>query len=279
MLLKFNIQNTSVYIDTGDNLGVHEVSNDESSIDTKHIMYVIYAYMHTCYKLFKKSPDQDIHTLNVSVQKGLPDIFNQNKEFFKNFKVKLDILQDHFLHYYRNHASNNNAVFIPSERNGIHLTFQELQSYRTSLLHHASRKSLNLLKLVQPAQSTELSIPTANYYIFLSNLFLKPIAKNNKYKRLITYLEKHILKGTYDVDTLTGTIYFIPFNKKVNVNICFNDLVNSLFSFWCYLHSNPQPQDALFFEHPFLYMNDECKTHFKKILKDLSSEKIIVITS
>lgn len=185
-------------------------------------------------------------------------------------------------------TNTKNVFLIPVERNGLHLFYKELSNRRTALLHHASRKQLDLKSLLHDVLGSKYAKPIADYIDWLNEL---PDLKKNKEKKrkddslhIIAEEIKKIIGGKYEINN-DGNIEFIPKKTrgkpsppKLDLHLS-SSTIKSLFGIWFYLEYQAQVNDTIMLDEPELNLHPSNQRVIARIVTKLVNAGINVILS
>ncbi len=178
------------------------------------------------------------------------------------------------------------AFLIPAERNGLHLFFHELSSRRVALLHHASKKDIDIHELLRDVMRSRYAMPIARYINWLNDLTeRKKRAGKGEFHGFAKKLEKELAGGTYRVDTMTGEITFKPYQIQRGKKTDFLGLhatsstVKSLFGLWFYLAYQAKEGDILMIDEPELNVHPENQRKLARLFASLVNAGLNIVMS
>lgn len=235
------------------------------------------------------APDGPSFSFNI-VKGALSAFFNIDQDIFqktefeavlKNGKKWSACLQEM--------GSFCDCFLIPAERNGLHLFFRELSSRRTALLHHASKKNIDIGKLLQDVISSPYATPIADYIDWLNMVASnhktttkKGVAEDIAGKKL----QKDILHGKYSLDR-EGRISFTPYQSKRGKKYHTSKLalhmgsstVKSFFGLWYYLTYQAEKGDVLMIDEPEINVHPENQRGIARLIASLVNKGLYCVIS
>ena len=174
---------------------------------------------------------------------------------------------------------------MPAERNGLHLFYKELSNRRTALLHHASKKNINIQELLKDVIESRYATPIADYIDWLNKLSDNKKNTGN-FHSIATKILKEITQGRYRVSSLSNDIFFHPYQKKrdgkpiVEMGLHMAaSTVKSMFGLWFFLEYQAKKGDILMIDEPELNMHPTNQRIIARILAHLVNQGIYVIVS
>jgi predicted ATPase len=167
---------------------------------------------------------------------------------------------------------SRDILIFPAERAGFNIFHQELNAYRTHLLHNFNQHNLNLITAKYPK-------PIADYIDWLN---LIPNYKNQKselFSSLSTTLQNNILGGSYSLDE-TNSINFHLNNQKDTLPLHLtSSTVKTYFGLWFYLQHMAQEGDVLMIDEPELSLHPNNQRKIARLLAQLVNKGIKVVIS
>ncbi|WP_420924775.1 AAA family ATPase [Actinobacillus pleuropneumoniae] len=178
----------------------------------------------------------------------------------------------------------NDVFIIPAERNGLHLFYRELSNRRTALLHHASRKELDLASLLKDVLGSKYARPIADYIDWLNSLVdIKNSNKGTSFHHVAEEIKK-LIGGKYEVNN-DGNIEYIPRkirNKpsapKLDLHLS-SSTIKSLFGIWFYLEYQAKENSTLMIDKPELNLHPSNQRVIARIIAKLINSNINVVVS
>lgn len=175
---------------------------------------------------------------------------------------------------------------MPAERNGLHLFFRELSSKRTALLHHASRKDIDIHKLLSDVMKSRYAKPIADYIDWLNGLSEAKRNHQGDFHDIAQDIKKTLVGGNYQVDKRSGEIHFKPYQlqrnsvmtQKMDLHTT-SSSVKSLFGLWFYLEHHAEKGDVLMIDEPELNIHPVNQRQLARILARLVNAGLQVIVS
>lgn len=182
-------------------------------------------------------------------------------------------------------GGDRDAFLMPAERNGLHLFCRELSNKRTALLHHASRKNINIRELLRDVMRSRYTMPIAHYIDWLNDLQSIQKRGTGDFHPYAKKIEK-LVSGSYTVDARTGGITFKPYEKKrdgkstlrMGLHLA-SSTVNSLFGLWFYLEYQAKKGDVLMIDEPELNIHPENQRKIARVLAMLVNAGLNVVVS
>jgi len=129
--------------------------------------------------------------------------------------IYLDFINDVFYKYLFGNM-NNDTFLLPAERTGLNLFYQELNTYRNSLINNLQKSNINPLDVLKDMMVSKYSQPIADYIEFLNNTAILKKHKSTL-RDLNDKMHHKILKGKYHIDR-DGSITFLPYKSYFKGN-------------------------------------------------------------
>ena len=177
------------------------------------------------------------------------------------------------------------VFLMPAERNGLHLFFRELSNRRVALLHHASKKDIDIHELLRDVMRSRYAIPIADYIDWLNELVEMKKAGRGKFHGFAEKLKKGLVRGAYSVDAMTGEITFKPYQIKrgkktdsLGLHVA-SGTVKSLFGLWFYLEYQAKEGDILMIDEPELNVHPENQRKLARFFASLVNAGLNVVMS
>ena len=179
------------------------------------------------------------------------------------------------------------VFLMPAERSGLHLFYKELRTRRNALLHHASKKEVNLNELLRDVRQSPYARAIADYLDWLNNL-PHDNEKNQEGKAVFSGIAKDVLKnlsgGRYHVDE-EGIISFKP--KKIRGRDAApimglhttSSTVKSMFGLWYYLEKQAQSGDIFMIDEPELNLHPENQRYLARLFVRMVNAGLHVVIS
>ncbi len=232
--------------------------------------------------------------LSEHLTRNLPNFFNDDNAF-ENAKFMFEIDNKMWQDYMQYVWDSRNAEYIndmlpfrtlliPAERNGLHLFFRELNYRRTALLHHASRKNINIRELIDDVIKTRYAQPIADYIDWLNKIMREPKTSPKEFQDCAKSLEKELSGGTYNADRSTGNITFMPYkqdnipSKRLDFHTS-SSTVKSLFGLWYFLKYQAKKGDTLMIDEPELNLHPNNQRKLARLLARLVNRGLHVVIS
>lgn len=219
---------------------------------------------------------------------ALSDFFNVPEEIFEG-----TVFNAHFtggnnaLDYILADKKIPDTFLIPAERNGLHLFFRELNNRRTRLLHHASKKNIDLLGLLKAVVQSPYAAPIANYIDWLNDItsdYKTTLKKSPMQDYAYQDLQRDILGGAYSLDK-NGNIGFKPYqirgaSKAQRLSLhSTSSTVRSFFGLWFYLTYQAKKGDILMIDEPELHIHPANQRKVARLLAKLVNKGLRVVVS
>ena len=226
----------------------------------------------------------NLSQLNKDVCAGLGNFFNADDDIFSNATFECDSDADLWNKWIANISSNTNLL-IPAERNGLHLFYRELSSQRTTLLHHASKKQIDVLTLLKDVTKSLYAQPIADYIDWLNTMSSQKKRSESTFAEEATLLQKQLVHGKYTLNKNTGEVHYQPYQKKRKQPTAklalhtSSSVVKSLFGLWFYLSYQAQKGDTLFIDEPEINVHPNNQRIITHVLARLVNKGINVIIS
>lgn len=246
-------------------------------------MYSLYNFhrMVDIEQKYKGKRKTSIKKFNSEMSNSLDDLFNTQLASISNARFTVKNNEAQFDALLRN--SKYNTFLIPAERNGLHLFFRELSTRRNALLHHASKKNINILELLADVIRSRYATPIARYINWLNDLGEMKKDKSD-FHDYAQQVQKDLADGIYRVDSKTGDIEFKP-KKQSGINTQYMGLhltssaVKSLFGLWFYLEHRAKKGDILMIDEPELNIHPENQIKITRLLAQLVNAGLKVVIS
>ena len=174
----------------------------------------------------------------------------------------------------------SNILILPAERAGLNLFYQEINAYRTSVLHDNPYKTLRL-KGVTTLQNPKISTypkPIADYIDWLNRIKNYKGFKSN-FSALSMALQNNILGGNYSFDE-TNSINFHLNNQQDTLPLHLtSSTVKTYFGLWFYLQHMALQGDVLMIDEPELSLHPNNQRKIARLLAQLVNKGIKVVIS
>ena len=220
---------------------------------------------------------------NNALHRYLPECFNTSREEFIDTRFDCTNSKAEWNRRTENNE-NSSAFLLPAERNGLHLFYRELSAKRTALLHHASKKDIDINELLKDVKRSRYANPIARYIDWLNEIPENKKSKSDMFHKYIDYVHKSLIRGRYTVDQ-SGEITFRPYKIKGSSTPQAMDLhltsstVKSLFGLWFYLKHQAKKGDVLMIDEPELNIHPENQLKIARLLAQLVNAGLKVVIS
>ncbi len=183
-----------------------------------------------------------LQKFNDYVSAALPGLFNAPEELLQGARFNIDIDTGAFQELLSS-LKGKPPFLMPAERNGLHLFYHELSTRRTALLHHASKKDIDVHELLKDVMRSRYAVPIARYIDWLNDLPEQQKHSSNDFHGYAAALQKELAAGAYKIDRRTGQIEFKPYKiqrgqgpaaRSMGLHLT-SSTVKSLFGLWFYL--------------------------------------------
>ena len=233
-------------------------------------------------EMIKNTPK--VEDLNEILSCELPEFFNS--PHFAAGDARFDLVGKGSLEAALTFANATKVFLMPAERNGLHLLFRELTSRRTSLLHHASRGTIELNALLRDVIYSRYAQPIADYIDWLNTLLELEDSATGSFHPHAEYLKRTLAGGAYRIDPRTGAIEFRPYRSRgskertptLGLHIT-SSTVKSLFGLWFYLEHQAAPGNVLMIDEPELNIHPGRQRLIARLLARLVNAGINVVVS
>ena len=175
---------------------------------------------------------------------------------------------------------------MPAERSGIHLFYRELSVRRTALLHHASKKKINIPELLRDVIRSPYALPIADYIDWLNDMPERQKLKPGGFHDHAALLKKKLVGGAYRVDARSGAVQFKPYQLRRNgIKTDFmglhitSSMVKSLFGLWFYLENQATQGSILMIDEPELNIHPENQREIARLLARLVNAGLNIVIS
>ena len=258
-------------------------------------MYSLYQFYRYAYELYDEfTSESDIPFDNERLSNGLaamrPDFFNSTSfyetEDYFGLTYKADLDKALSL------SQDSNAFLMPAERSGLNLLYRELNTRRTSLLHHASRGNVDVTDLLRDVIYSRYAEPIADYLDWLNSLpEIKAQGLSFEFQHFARQVNRGLVRGSYRVDNGNGSIDFRPYRtaKRIEGEYPSNtqtlglhvtsSAVKSLFGLWFYLAYQAIPGQILMIDEPELNLHPGKQRQLARLLARLVNSGINVVIS
>ena len=255
-------------------------------------MYSLCQFLKLCKSIIDKKEKIDIlvkkESFNKIFTQNLSDFFNTDAEIFANTQFSVRINDEKQEDCLKEIKQFSDTFLIPAERNGLHLFFRELSNRRTTLLHHASRKKIDIGKLLRDVILSPYARPVADYIDWLNTITTnhKTTTQKGIMEAIASKNLKDILQGTYKIDK-EGRIDFKPRQKKKGKEYQTSKLalhltsstVKSFFGLWYYLSYQAEEDDFLMIDEPELNIHPENQRKIARLIARLVNNGVYCIIS
>jgi len=180
---------------------------------------------------------------------------------------------------------NKNSFLLPAERTGINLFYQELNTYRNSLINNLQKNKINPLEVLKDMMVSKYPQPIADYIEFLNNTSnLKK--QKSPLKDLNDALRYKIVKGKYSINR-DGSISFLPYKKyfqgnnfqaKIDLHLS-SSTVKTFFSLEFYLEHMAQLGSYLIIDEPELNLHPDNQRNIARLIAQMVNRGVNVILS
>ncbi|MEO5813272.1 MAG: AAA family ATPase [Rhodanobacter sp.] len=170
------------------------------------------------------------------------------------------------------------AFLLPSERAGINLFYQELNSRRTALINNLQKSKIDPLELMREMMVSRYAKPVADY-IELLNQFPAVKKVPGKFANVADALDKLVL-GSFDVSK-DGAIYFRPNGarkNKLSLHLAASS-AKSLYGLSFLLRYMLSENDVVMIDEPELNLHPDAQRGFARIVALMLSEGLNVMLS
>ncbi len=256
------------------------------------VMYSLYNYHGFMAAMAHRQREDEaqkkmLAAFNKQLSAALVDVFNTPPALLKNAEFCLTGFDETSFQEFLDVPANTRIPFLmPAERNGLHLFFRELSTHRTALLHHASKKNINLNKLLKDVIRSPYAMPIAHYIDWLNQLPEIQRGPAGAFHQQALHLQKQLANGAYKVKRKSGDIQFKPYQKKRGGTATQNmglhmasSTVKSLFGLWFYLENQAQRGDLLMIDEPELNIHPENQRYIARLLARLVNAGLHVVIS
>lgn len=170
------------------------------------------------------------------------------------------------------------AYLLPSERAGINLFYQELNSRRTALINNLQKSKIDPLELMREMMVSRYAKPVADYIDLLNHF---PAVKKvpGKFAKIADALDKLVL-GSFDV-AKDGAIYFRPNGAKKNklsLHLAASS-AKSLYGLSFLLRYMLSENDVVMIDEPELNLHPDAQRGFAGIVALMLAEGLYVMLS
>ena len=204
-----------------------------------------------------------LEKFNNYVSSGLAELFNTSSKELGNatFQFKTS---NNWRQIIEKADTPTHVFLMPAERSGIHLFYRELSVRRTALLHHASKKKINIPELLRDVIRSPYARPIADYIDWLNDMPERQKLKPGGFHDHAALLKKKLVGGAYRVDARSGAVQFKPYQLRRNgIKTDFmglhmtSSMVKSLFGLWFYLENQATQGSILMIDEPELNIHPE----------------------
>ena len=263
-------------------------------------MYSLCHFLELCKSIIDKKEGIDIdekERIDIILEKKsfnkiftqiLPAFFNSDAEIFANTQFSVSINDKTLEDCLKEMKQFPDTFLIPAERNGLHLFFRELSNRRTTLLHHASKKEIDIDELLRDVILSPYAQPIADYIDWLNTITTnhKTTTKKGIMEAIASKNLKDILQGTYKIDK-EGRIDFKPRQKKRGTEYQTPELalhltsstVKSFFGLWYYLSYQAEKDDFLMIDEPEINIHPENQRKIARLIARLVNNGVYCIIS
>ncbi len=179
----------------------------------------------------------------------------------------------------------NDTFLLPAERTGINLFYQELNTYRNSLINNLQKTKINPLEVLKDMMVSKYPQPIADYIDFLNNMSnLKK--RKSELASLNDFLRKKIINGKYKVDR-NGSISFLPYKNnfkgtnyqnKIDLHLS-SSTVKTFFSLEFYIEHMAKEGSYLIIDEPELNLHPDNQRNIARLLASLVNRGVNVVIS
>ena len=235
---------------------------------------------------------------NIFLNQRLSTFFNSDKEIFKESEFSFENAEEFFtdekINKFKKKSKDNlfdeeftekqnkDCFLIPTERVGLHLFHRELSNRRTALLHHASRKNIDINELLNDVIGSRYPIPIGDYIDWLNKI---PDLKKKKteFHEYALWLTKNISKGNYKVSREGEVTFSAKKQKKIENNLLdlhiTSGTVKSLFGLWFYLEYCAERGDTIIIDEPELNLHPSNQENIAKLFVKLINAGLKIVIS
>lgn len=180
---------------------------------------------------------------------------------------------------------NKSTFLLPAERTGLNLFYQELNTYRNSLINNLQKNKINPIDVLKDMMVSKYPQPIADYIEFLNNT---SILKKHKspLRDLNSKLHHKIVRGKYNVDR-DGSIIFLPyktyfngnnFQSKIDLHLS-SSTVKTFFSLEFYLEHIANEGSYLIIDEPELNLHPDNQRNIARLIAQMVNRGVNVILS
>jgi len=180
---------------------------------------------------------------------------------------------------------NKSTFLLPAERTGINLFYQELNTYRNSLINNLQKNKISPFDVLKDMMVSKYPQPIADYIEFLNNT--STLKKHKSPLRdLNERLHHKIVKGKYSIDR-DGSISFLPYKKyfqgnsfqtKIDLHLS-SSTVKTFFSLEFYLEHIAEKGSYLIIDEPELNLHPDNQRNIARLIALMVNSGINVILS
>ncbi|WP_457747143.1 AAA family ATPase, partial [Sulfurimonas sp.] len=180
---------------------------------------------------------------------------------------------------------NKSAFLLPAERTGINLFYQELNTYRNSLINNLQKNKINPIDVLKDMMVSKYPQPIADYIEFLNNT--STLKKHKSPLRdLNDKLHHKIVRGKYNIDR-DGSISFLPYKKyfqgnnfqtKIDLHLS-SSTVKTFFSLEFYLEHIAKEDSYLIIDEPELNLHPDNQRNIARLIAQMVNRGVNVILS
>ena len=228
--------------------------------------------------------ETSLNRFNRMLSRKIPENFNASEEEFSDTKFDCMNNEMEYEHWLEN-GKIPDVFLLPAERSGLHLFYHELSTRRVALLHHVSRKRIDINELLKDVIRSRYAKPIARYIDWLNDLRENKKLKSKMFRKYIDYVHKYLIKGWYVVSQ-SGEITFRPYKLKGSSNTpqamslhLTSSTVKSLFGLWFYLKHQAKEGDVLMIDEPELNIHPENQLKIARLLAQLVNAGLKVVIS
>ena len=172
----------------------------------------------------------------------------------------------------------NRCYLLPSERAGINLFYQELNSRRTALISNLQKKDIDPMQLMRDVMLSRYARPIADY-IDLLNEFVGAKRVEGEYAHLADQLDQ-IALGSFELSK-DGSIFFRPKGAKKNklsLHLAASS-AKSLYGLSHLLRYRLEEHDVVMIDEPELNLHPDAQRSFAQFVGRMVSSGLSVMLS
>lgn len=262
--------------------------NNSGKTWTMYSLYHFYTWLENLHQYEQKHEKSLFGTSMANFNKGVSDTldraFNIQEGSLTDATFEIQASEED---WERLKKEDSKDIFLmPAERSGLNLIYRELGTHRTKLLHHASKKNVDLKKLLRNVIHSPYAEPIADYIDWLFRLPEYKGSKGLLFKEYALELTRTLAGGAYKVDFNDESIKFRPHKKRgvstkgalLGLHEC-SSAAKSLFGLWFYLKYQAKKDDVLMIDEPELNIHPENQRKVARLLARLVNAGLNVVIS